>query len=207
MISHVNSTNIGRHEHAMDGMFKDRKRVFVDILRWDVPVEGEYERDQFDNQDAEYFIICDSRTGEHQASMRILRTDRPHLLDSVFPMLCGNGVPNGPEYRELTRLCVSPSLRARDRLRARNRLFTSLVEYALLAGIKGYTGVSAMGVYSQVLALGWRCTPLGLPQMINGEVVAAVLAHIEPETINLLRSAGTYDSGDIIVADEFAKAA
>lgn len=207
MIRHVSSTNISRHEHVIDGMFKDRKRVFVDLLRWDVPVEGEHERDQFDDEDAEYFIICDSRTGEHQASMRILRTDRPHLLDSVFPMLCENGAPRGPEYRELTRLCVSTRLRARERLRVRNRLFTSLVEYALLAGIKGYTGVSAMGVYSQVLALGWRCTPLGLPQIINGQVVAAVLAHIEPETINLFRRAGTYDSGSIIVADELAKAA
>lgn len=207
MIRHINATNISRHEQAMDSMFKDRKRVFVDLLRWDVPVQGGYERDQFDDDAAEYVIICDPLTGDHQASMRILRTDRPHLLDTVFPMLCEGDVPQGPEYRELTRLCVSPRLRARDRLKARNRLFTTLVEYALLTGIKGYTGVSEMGVYSQVLALGWRCTPLGLPQAINGEVVAAVLAHIEPETINLFRTAGTYDSGEVIVSDGRAIAA
>lgn len=207
MITFVNSYNVGVHGQAMDVMFKDRKRVFVDLLKWSVPVRGEYEQDQFDDEEAEYVIICDPQTGDHQASMRILRTDRPHLLNTVFPTLCEAELPEGPEYRELTRLCISPRLRFRDRLTARNRLFTTLVEYALLAGIKGYTGVSEMRVYSQVLALGWRCSPLGLPQEINGELVAAILAHVEPETINLFREAGTYDSGEIVFSDTFAKAA
>jgi acyl-homoserine lactone synthase len=127
--------------------------------------------------------------------MRILKTDRPHLLDTVFPMLCADGVPSGPEYRELTRLCISPRLRAVERLRIRNRLFTSLVEYALLTGIVGYTGVSEMGVYQQMLALGWRCTPLGLPQVVNGQTVGAILAHVEPDTIRRFQASGTYDSG------------
>jgi len=206
MLNYVNASNVSKHESAIDGMFRDRKRVFVDILKWNVPVEGPYERDQFDDDCAEYFIITDSSGGQHQGSMRILHTDRPHILGSLFPMLCADDVPSGPEYRELTRLCLSPALRARERLQVRNRLFTSLVEYALMTGIKGYTGVAAMNWYQQLLSLGWRCTPLGLPQEVDGDVIAALLAHVEPNTINLFRQAGTYATGNMHVA-EIAQAA
>lgn len=207
MAKHVNSDNLHQHDAAVDSMFRDRKRVFVDLLKWDVPVEGAYERDQFDDEHAEYFIISDPVTGQHFGSMRVLRTDRPHILGDLFPQLCEMPLPTGSRYRELTRLCLSPSLRARERLYVRNRLFTTLVEYALMNGIEGYTGVAEMGWYSQLLALGWKCTPLGMPQNVNGELLAAVLAHITPETINMFRAAGTYASGAIILSDRARKAA
>jgi acyl-homoserine lactone synthase len=207
MISYVNSLTATKHELAMERMFRDRKRVFVDMLKWDVPVDGPYERDQFDDDDAEYFIVCDPDTKQHYGSMRVLRTDRPHLLDSLFPMLCEGDVPSGSEYRELTRLCLSPALRARERLQVRNQLFTSLVEYGLMHGIKGYTGVASMAWYQQLLSLGWRCTPLGLPQQVDGEVIAALLAHVEPDTIQLFRQAGTYNSVGIQFDGEILKAA
>ncbi|HEX7822005.1 MAG TPA: acyl-homoserine-lactone synthase [Sphingobium sp.] len=200
MMTHVHSSNIRQYEAVLDGMFRDRKRVFVDLLKWDVPVVGDHERDQFDDEYAEYVIICDPITGAHEGSMRLLRTDRPHILGDLFPMLCEEGAPRGPQYRELTRLCLSPRLKARHRLRVRNRLFTSLVEYGLMTGIIGYTGVAEMGWYQQLLALGWRCTPLGLPQKIGQDTLAALLAHVEVDTINLLRAAGTYDSGPIDLA-------
>jgi LuxR family quorum-sensing system transcriptional regulator CciR len=39
-------------------MFAARKSVFVDLLKWDVPVlEGRYEVDQFDDQHATYLIV------------------------------------------------------------------------------------------------------------------------------------------------------
>ncbi len=201
MATHVNSHNKSRHERVMDGMFRDRKRVFIDRLKWNVPAFGFYEIDQFDGDEAEYAVICEQGSEKHLASMRILKTDRPHLLGEVFPMLCDTGVPTGAEYRELTRLCFSPDLGLRQCLKVRNHLFTSLVEYALANGIAGYTGVMGMAVYQQVLSLGWRCTPLGLPRQIDGEMVAAILAHVEPDTLDLFRKAGTYDSGEMRFAE------
>jgi N-acyl-L-homoserine lactone synthetase len=199
--------NMSQHDYAMHGMFVDRKRVFVDLLKWDIPVIGEYEQDQFDDEFAEYFIIADPETGKHLGSMRVLRTDRPHILGSLFPMLCEGEVPSGPAIRELTRLCLSPDLRARERLHIRNRLFTGLVEYALMTGVEAYTGIAAMGWYSQLLSLGWRCKPLGFPQSIHGETIAAALAYIEPNTINLFKQAGTYSSGSLKLAEPSLKAA
>lgn len=200
MTRYINRENKNRHERIMDAMFRDRKRVFVDRMNWQIPVFGLYEVDQFDRDDAEYLVICDHAEEYHLGSMRLLRTDRPHLLGEVFPMLCDHGVPSGLQYREITRLCVSPDIGLREGIRIRNRLFTSAVEYALLNGVSGFTGMMGMSMYQQVLSLGWRCTPLGLPREIGGEMVGAILAHVEPCTLDLLRAAGTYDSGPISVA-------
>ena len=38
-------------------MHRDRKKIFVDALKWDVPVvDGQYEIDQFDTDDAIYLL-------------------------------------------------------------------------------------------------------------------------------------------------------
>ena len=43
-------------------MFEARKSVFVDLLKWDVPVlDGRYEIDQFDDGHATYLIVADER--------------------------------------------------------------------------------------------------------------------------------------------------
>jgi N-acyl-L-homoserine lactone synthetase len=193
MVQLITAKNSAGHSVALDRMYRDRKRVFVDILKWDVPCDGLLERDQFDDHLAEYLVICDPATGKHLGSLRLLRTDRPHILGSLFPELCDRPTPTGPAIREITRLCLSPRLRAQDRLRVRNRLATALVEYGLLTGIHAYTGVAEMGWLSQILALGWRCTPLGLPKLSQGSLLGALMIHVEPDSINLLRAAGTYE--------------
>lgn len=96
---------------ALRGMFEARKRVFVDLLGWDVPVlAGRYEIDQFDDTHATYLILTD-RDGGHRASARLLETERPHILDSIFPDLCAGPIPRGPEIREVTNEVLKPRRR------------------------------------------------------------------------------------------------
>lgn len=191
----LNVVKIDNKSHFPDeifSMFRDRKRVFVDILKWDIPYNDLIEQDQFDDDYTEYFIVSDPQTKEHLGSVRLLRTDRPHILGDIFPELCDVPVPRGPSIREITRLCLSPKLRAGGRREVRNRLATALVEYGLLTGITSYTGVAEMGWLTQILALGWHCSPLGLPRSMGKSQLGSLQIHIAPETINLLRRAGTY---------------
>jgi acyl-homoserine lactone synthase len=45
---------------ALRAMFEARKRVFVDLLKWDVPVlGGRFEVDQFDDEHAAYLVLSD----------------------------------------------------------------------------------------------------------------------------------------------------
>ena len=106
----------------LKSMFEARKRVFVDLLKWEVPVlDGRFEIDEFDDPHATYIIVTDSN-GQHLASARLLDTTRPHLLGSLFPKLCAGAVPAGPDVTEITRFCLDRSLGASNRLRVRNPL-------------------------------------------------------------------------------------
>ena len=100
---------------AMRGMFAARKSVFVDLLKWDLPVlDGRYELDQFDDKFARYLIITD-RDQQHLGSARLLPTVRPHLLDTVFPALCDQEPPRGEKIWEITSLRTCADAFSRER--------------------------------------------------------------------------------------------
>jgi acyl-homoserine lactone synthase len=176
------------------GMFEARKRVFVDLLKWDVPVlEGRYEVDQFDDEHATYLVIG-SEQGRHAGSARLLKTTRPHILDTLFPQLCASPPPHGDGVLEITRFCLGREQNACERLETRNILVSSLVRYALENGITTYTGVADLGWLQQILAFGWRCRPLGLPCIAQGGMLGALRIDISAETPALLAANGIYRS-------------
>lgn len=177
---------------ALAAMFEARRRVFVDLLGWDVPVlAGRFEVDQFDDEHARYLVLTDTG-GDHLASARLLPTTRPHILGDLYPELCEEAPPRGPDIAEITRFCLDRRLRAADRLAVRNQLVSALVDHALASGIRLYTGVAEMGWLQQILAFGWVCYPLGLPQTIDGEMLGALSIEIGAETPDLLARAGLY---------------
>ena len=201
MVELVTAENSVAHTRLLKRMFEDRKSIFVDLLKWDVPNDGVEERDQFDDPYAEYLIVTDPARRDHLASLRLLRTDRPHILGSLFESLCDGEVPRGRDIREISRMCLSPRHRGPDRVRYRNLLASAMTEYALLTGIRGYTGVADMGWMSRVLSAGWRCEPLGLPQRIGGATVGAMMIHIDADTIRRLQVSGKYHSSVLHVEE------
>jgi acyl-homoserine lactone synthase len=181
-------------------MHRDRKRVFVDLLKWDVPVvDGQFEVDQFDNAEAVY-LICADPDGNHRGSVRLLPTNRPHILGSLFPELCDGPVPSSPNIYEITRCCFSPGIRAGERLRARNQLATAAVQFALFNNIEAFTCVADGGWYSQILSLGWMCEPLGLQRRIGRTMTGAIKICIGPDTPRRLLAAGTYSPSTLELA-------
>ena len=183
MIKHLKRMHAAQSPRLFSSMYADRKRVFVDMLKWDVPHDGKFEKDQYDTGRADYLILEETRSGEHLGSVRLLPTNSPHILGDIFPFLCEGKVPKGPRIKEITRLLVSPSVERRDRLATRNMLGRAMIEYGLMTGIEHYTAVCEMGFLSQLLASGWRIDPLGLPQNVAGSLIGAVLIHVEPDSI------------------------
>jgi acyl-homoserine lactone synthase len=170
----------------MRAMFEARKSVFVDLLKWDVPVvDGRYEIDQFDDDFATYVIVTDHE-GRHLGSARLLQTMRPHILDTLFPNLCADRPPRGAGILEITRFCLDRDQHATDRRIARNRLVSAMVDYAIDQGIHAFTGVAEHNWLQQVLDFGWRCKPLGQPREIGGRMLGAIRIEIEENTPALL---------------------
>lgn len=173
---------------VLRAMFAARKSVFVDLLKWDVPVlDGAYEIDQFDDVHATYLILAEP-DGTHLGSARLLPTTRPHILDSFYSGLCEGAPPRDADTVEITRFCLDRRLTAQERRQVRDTLVSALVDHALATGITAYSAIAEMGWFQQILAFGWRCMPLGLPRIIDGTMLAALRIEITPETPSLLES-------------------
>jgi N-acyl-L-homoserine lactone synthetase len=203
MVKLVTFDNRSQYGGVLEGMHRDRKSVFVEQLKWSLPCDGPFERDQFDDSFADYLIALDPTTGEHLGSMRLLRTDRPHILGSLFPFLCEESVPTGHDVREITRLCIPRRLKAAERRLVFHRLVAALVEYAQLRGVAVYTAVTSIHWLTQTVALGWRCEPIGLPRTIDDTPVCAMRIHIEANTMQLLRKLQThFATVKLLIIDE-----
>lgn len=188
-------------DEVMRAMFAARKEVFVDLLKWDVPVlAGKYEVDQFDDPHAHYIVLA-NRDGGHLGSARLLPTMRPHILYSLYPQLCEDAPPRGPDIFEVTRFCLDRSLTARERRQVRDTLVTALVEHALANAITGYSAIAEVGWLQQILAFGWRCRPLGLPRTIDGKMLGALGIRIDADTPRLLAEAGIAALPDLVEGD------
>lgn len=191
MVEHITARNRAEHLALLRGMHRDRKRIFVDWLGWDVPHTQDSEADSFDDDNAEYLVLT-AQDGSHLGSVRLLPSEGPHLLRDVFPELCEVLVPVGPRIREITRLCVSPDCPPARRQEVRRRLLTALVDYALLTGIDSYTLITDLAFLVRVAAVGWRCEMLGHPQVAGSGEIGALRVHIDGNTIAELRRTGVY---------------
>ncbi len=202
MLHILKDTSSPRGAIALRGMFEARKRVFVDLLGWDVPVlAGRYEVDQFDDIHCAYLVLADS-SGAHLASARLLPTERPHILDSLYPHLCTGAVPRGPGIFEITRFCLERSLPSRERRRARDTLICGLVDHALANGIRAYTAIAEQRWLDQVQGFGWRTRSLGPPQGDGVARLGALEIAIDAHTPRLLRDAGLVPDDTLSFAQE-----
>lgn len=183
-------------------MFEDRRRLFVDLMRWDVPVvSGRFEIDQFDGPNAVYVSEteqpCANSVGaiQHRGSLRLLPTHVPHLLDTLFSELVDGSVPVGPHVMEITRLCLSQRLPAATRLVVRNRLISVMVDHCLASGVRLLTGLVRPDFRDVVLEMGWRGRALGPVRVVGGMALGAFALEIDVETPGLLAATGIYTPG------------
>ncbi|KTR83804.1 autoinducer synthase [Novosphingobium barchaimii] len=183
---------------VLRSMFAARKSVFVDLLNWDVPVlAGRYEVDQFDDAHATYLVLAEPE-GTHLGSARLLPTNRPHILGSLYAQLCEDAAPRADDIFEITRFCLDRRLRARERRQVRDTLVAALVDHALAHRIAAYSAIAEIGWFQQILAFGWHCRPLGLPRVIDGTMLGALRIEIGRDTPALLAAAGITGAASLV---------
>ncbi|WP_439569674.1 acyl-homoserine-lactone synthase [Sphingopyxis sp.] len=186
---------------ALRAMFAARKRVFIDLLKWDLPVlAGQYELDEFDTPAARYLILLDA-DGHHCASARLLPTEGEHLLGNHYAHLCAGHVPRGPTICEISRFCLDRDQDAASRRVARDQLVTALAEHALREGITDYTGVADSCWFDQVQGFGWRCAALGPQTADPGGRLMALHIHIDAHVLDDLKRGGVYAPLSLHLAD------
>ena len=197
MLHVVDYTNRVRLHAVLRSMFAARKKVFIDLLKWDVPaLAGAFEVDHFDTPDATYLIVADG-TDTHLASARLLATTEPGILDTLFAHLADEPLPSGDDVFEITRFCLSPEIGARRRREARDVLLVGLAEYAIANDIRTYTGVAELGWFRQVQSFGWDCRALGAPRGEGDRALVALRIDIDETTLAGMAAAGISSSAAI----------
>lgn len=196
MIIRIENHTTHPDRRLVETMFEDRKALFVDLFGWDIPViDDRFEIDAYDGAETVYLVAA-ADDGAHQASMRLMPSDAPHMLAEVFPHLCPAGVPVGPRIWESSRLCL-PQRHGADRRRAlRNALISAMVDFALERGIDSYTGVLPAKFRNEVVTMGWLAEPLGPAIRDASGPIGAFAAHIRADTPERLGWTGTYVATD-----------
>lgn len=173
----------------IEAMHRDRKTVFIDQLKWDIATTADgLEIDEYDRDDTVYLLVADRATGGHLGSVRLLSTAGPHLLGDKFAGLCAGAVPRGPAIFEITRMLTRPGLPRDVALRVRQHLSIAIAEFALANGIGQFTMMTHVQYLANVLAVGWDCEPLGMPQEHDGVAIAALLVGIDAAALARMRA-------------------
>ena len=115
MIVAVQAHNSGQYPAIMRQMFETRKKVFFDTLHWDVSVDGNEERDRYDDMGPVYLIWCNHDRTRHFGSMRLMPTTGPTLLHDVFSSTFPDAAAlSAPGIWEGTRMCLDEDALAQN---------------------------------------------------------------------------------------------
>lgn len=91
----------------LDQIYRLRKKTFHDALKWDVPVDGDYERDVYDDVGPVYLTWHDPAGTKLYGTMRLMPTTGPTLLYDVFSDTFPDAAQlSAPGIWEATRTCV-----------------------------------------------------------------------------------------------------
>lgn len=140
----------GYHQNAcpriLDQMFRQRKAVFYDKKGWDVPVQGDWEIDQFDGPSTLYLLSVDA-AGGLCGSVRLISTASDHMHGSVFAGWFGDINLRHPLIWEATRFCIqSDQIGSRQARIAAKELLLGIYEIGLSNGWEQILAVYELAV-------------------------------------------------------------
>jgi acyl homoserine lactone synthase len=192
---------VSQHRSLADsdlrGMYQLRFSVFKGRLNWDVAIEGDEERDSYDNPETIY-ILAKSGDGSVDGCWRLLPTEGPYMLRDVFPeLLHGLPAPESPRIWELSRFAVSTRGMSGTAFAFNPltlQLMAKAVEHARRCGIDRYVTVTSVAVERLLLRQGLHIHRLGPPIRIGAVLTAACFIEIDDITS---RAVSTHTTGSL----------
>ncbi|MDO9418930.1 acyl-homoserine-lactone synthase [Pararhizobium sp.] len=193
MIRILNATTCKRHPHDMDQMFRLRKRVFHDLLKWDVSVRDDWEIDHFDNANPLYVLSYSDETGRLRGSLRLLPTLGPNMLDDTFPVLLdGNPEIRSAAIWESSRFCIDPDIsqdRASNQVTlAAAELMCGVGELGLASGLSHIVTVTDVFLERMFRRMGCPGERIGDPHRIGSVHAVAIAWAITPYMLETMKA-------------------
>lgn len=172
---------------ALAPMFELRKRVFHDLLGWDVTVRGDIEIDQYDDINPIY-VLSYSEDARLRGALRLLPTLGPNMLDDTFPILLGNRPAiRRPDIWESSRFCIDPEIsqdRASNQVTvAAAELMCAVGELGLASGIRQIVTVTDVFLERMFRRMGCPGTRIGEPHKIGSVHAVAVAWNVDDKLL------------------------
>lgn len=174
MLRVITSQNIEDYSDLMEQVWRFRHTQFVERLGWkELNSEDGREIDRFDTDDAIHLIV--EKRDRVVGYTRLLRTSGPHLLSEVYPQIMeGQDWPRERAVYEWTR-CISDQEAGKfGDVQASHLLITGVLEFCLIAGIKGMVVETHPKLVTWMLETGYKVETLQTPQIINNVPVVPV---------------------------------
>ena len=193
MIRIYNARSAKRFPDAMDAMFRLRKRVFHDLLKWDVTIRGDWEIDHFDDANPLYVLSYSDDTGKLRGALRLLPTLGPNMLDDTFPILLdGNPEVRSASVWESSRFCIDPDI-SQDR--ASNQVTVAAAELMCGVGELGLSSelshiVTVTDVFLERMFRRMGCPGerIGAPHRIGSVHAVAVAWEVTTSMLEMMKS-------------------
>lgn len=163
-----------------------RRKVFVEMLGWELDTPHGSEQDQFDRPDAVY-VVAKNDENRITGCARLLPTIQPYLLGEVFPELL-NGLPPpcSADIWELSRFAavdVKSATGTTSRGQLSSPIAVSLLQGAIQTaaslGARRLITVSPIGVERLLRHAGFRAHRAGPPMVIGGHPLFACWIEID----------------------------
>lgn len=193
MIRILNGKTRAQHPAAVDDMFRLRKRVFHDFLKWDVQTEGDWEIDNYDQANPLYVLSYAPDTGRLRGALRLLPTLGPNMLDDTFPILLGDN----PEIRsasvwESSRFCIEPEIsqdRASNQVTvAAAELMCGVGKLGLASGISHIVTVTDVFLERMFRRMGCPGERIAEPHRIGSVFAVAVAWEVTPDLLTRMKA-------------------
>ncbi|MES5481556.1 acyl-homoserine-lactone synthase [Bradyrhizobium sp. INPA03-11B] len=157
-------------QDAMASQARLRYRVFVEQRGLPHTHHDDLEFDEFDTPAAMYFVRRDHERVV-RGLIRLLRTDRPYMLQNYWPELVRGTLPAGTDVWEMTRVCVDKSVAPAERRSIMPELLCAVSDHLQNSRAKGVIGVTRAHLLSHFVRRGIEW--LGDPAVVEGEVERA----------------------------------
>lgn len=189
MILVADANSRGQLAADLADMHCQRKMVFVDRARWKVPVIANLEIDRYDLlDDTTYLLAKSERHGPLLASVRLLTTTGPHLMQDLFSAPHRAALPSGPMVWEASRYCAAPGISGRGRrLSLLWEIICGVMELGLAQGIQQVIFAANRALLPLALECGWDARSVGPTCSDGNDEVTAVAAAVTAQGLRDVR--------------------
>lgn len=204
MIKILNGKHKQAQQAALADMFRLRKKVFHDLLKWDVLVQGDFEIDHYDDANPIYVMSYDDNTGRLRGALRLLPTLGPNMLDDTFPVL----LDSQPEVRSATiwessRFCIDPEIsldRSSNQVSvAAAELMCGVGELGLASGLTHIVTVTDVFLERMFRRMGCPGERIGTPHKIGSVHAVAIAWEVNSALLERMKHVATI-SGSLLPA-------